>query len=125
VIRIRLGFNGSGSTNDPTKSKKERASSFGLDFSIYGGFRLLLEFDVLFNGNLSTRKFWFVSGVSQKPGSGSGHKLVVPTGHGMQFLVRRENSVFLIRNIIDMAENLIPTYMLNFILKLCVRRLTF
>ncbi len=34
-------------TNDPTKSKNGRDSSFGLDFSIYGGSRLLLEFDVL------------------------------------------------------------------------------
>ncbi len=66
-------------TNDPTKRKKGGASSFGLDFSMYGGFWLLLEFDVLFKGE---RKFWSVSGVSQKPGSGSGfnksgHKLVV------------------------------------------------
>jgi hypothetical protein len=37
-------------SNDPTKSKKGRGSSFGLAFSIYGGFRFLLEFDVLFKG---------------------------------------------------------------------------
>jgi hypothetical protein len=43
-------------TNDPTKRKKGRDSSFGLDFSIYGGFWLLLEFDVLFKGDLSKKK---------------------------------------------------------------------
>jgi hypothetical protein len=109
--------------NDPTKSKKGIDSCFWLDF--FGlGFLRLLEIDVLFKGDLSKRKFWSASGVSQKPGSGSGfkksgHKLVVPTGHGIQFQVRGENSVFLIRNIIDMAENRIPTSMLNFILN-CV-----